>query len=345
MVKVQQGLHKGVGVINSTPSPKTSILAGSYDSRGYIDGIGEEVRFANLFSMRMDHSGNLFFMDYYWHSGNFNLRKMNSFGEVSTLVKGDKTLGVVNGPLKTALLNAPSNIAIDHLGNIYVSESAQRIIQKISPSGIVSTFAGMANVSDSIDGQDTDARFLYPKDMECDRAGNLYVIDSDNSIRKITPAGMVTTLDIYDPTTGKKAALDYLEGIAIDSNDNIYITSRGTLILKITPDGDLITLAGSLYTEESIDGTGQGASFTEIRGIAINDSDEIYINDNNSLRKVSVTGVVKTIVGGDGMLISKQPIYNTRLYGYFSNFTFDNSGNLVIFDELSVIKKIDKSLL
>ena len=130
-------------------------------------------------------------------------------------------------------------MAIDNAGNIYVADTFNFTIRRITPAGVVSTFAGMAGVQGNADGAGAAASFFSPVSIVTDSAGNLYVLDN-STIRKITPDAVVTTI------VGASAGIGSEQGIAIDSTDNLYVADTyNDSIRKITPAGVVSTLAGT----------------------------------------------------------------------------------------------------
>src|SRR5439155_685875 len=146
----------------------------------------------------------------------------------------------------------PEGVAADAGGNVYVADSGNSTIRKITPAGVVTTLTGLAGKPGSDDGAGSAARFAYPVGVAADAAGNVYVADSDNhTIRKITPAGGVTTLAGLAASpggadgTGSAARFYYPGGVAADAAGNVYVADTDNYtIRKITPGGVVTTLAG-----------------------------------------------------------------------------------------------------
>ena len=123
---------------------------------------------------------------------NNTIRKITPAGVVSTLAGLAGNFGSADGTGSDARFYDPSSVAVDSAGNVYVADSGNDTIRKITPSGVVSTLAGLAGSSGSVDGTGSDARFSSPRGVAVDSAGSVYVADLGNhTIRKITPAGVV----------------------------------------------------------------------------------------------------------------------------------------------------------
>src|SRR6266567_291130 len=173
-----------------------------------------------------------------------------------------------NGTGSQAIFNYPGSTAVDGAGNVYVADTYNYTVRKITPAGVVTTLAGLADNDGSTDGTGSDARFSYLFGIAVDNAGNVYVTDSSNTIRKITSAGVVTTLagtpGVYGSADGTGSAAQFWQpwGIAVDSAGNLYVADQGnSTIRKITPAGVVTTLAGTAGIAGSTDGTGGAARF------------------------------------------------------------------------------------
>ena len=167
-------------------------MAGLAAHRGSNDGVGSAARFSNPESVAVDSVGNIYVADTY----NFTIRKVTNDGTVSTLAgKADPNPGHSDGTGSAARFNYPQGVAVDSSSNVYVADYQNCTIRKITPAGVVSTFAGLATQNGYADGTGSAARFAFPAGVAVDSIGNVYVADDSNSlIRKITPAAVVSTL-------------------------------------------------------------------------------------------------------------------------------------------------------
>ena len=201
----------------------------------------------------------------------------------------------------------PQGVATDSTGNVYVADTFNCAIRKITPAGVVSTLAGTAGTCGSVDGPGSAASFNYPQGIAADNTGNTYVADSTNcTIRKITSAGVVSTLAGTAgacgsaDATGAAARFNYPVGVAIDSAGNVDVAdTNNCTIRQITPAGVVSTLAGAAGVAGSADGMASSARFSGPTGIAIDGTDNLYVADlgNNTIRKITPAGVVTTVVG------------------------------------------------
>ena len=160
------------------PNGTISTLAGS-NNGGFADGIGTDAKFENLTSLTMDASGIIYGTD----RQNHRIRKIAPNGVVSTLA--GSTIGFEDGIGTSAQFSSPTGITIDPEGNLFVVDTSNHSIRKITPEGLVSTLAG--STQGFFDGEGTVAQFNKPRAITIDSDGNLYITDTNNaSIRKIT---------------------------------------------------------------------------------------------------------------------------------------------------------------
>jgi len=258
-----------------SPGGVVSTLAGSGAS-AFANGIGAGASFDTPSGVSFDTSGNVYVAD----STNNCIRKISPGGVVSTLA-GSGTGAFANGIGAGASFYLPFGVAVDTSGNVYVADSANSRIRKISPGGVVSTLAG-SGTGTFADGIGTGATFHTPFGVALDTSGNCYVADwGHNRIRKISPGGVVTTL----------ASFKYPSRVTVDSSGNVYVAdSANNRIRKISSGGDVSTLAGS-GAGTFADGSGAVASFNGPRGMALDTSGNLYVADsaNHRIRKLSFT--------------------------------------------------------
>jgi serine/threonine protein kinase len=202
------------------------------------------------------------------------------------------------------LFQVPWGVAVDGAANVYVADSEAGTISKISPAGQVTILAGRAGVRGPGNGLGANARFIIPRGVALDQAGNLYVTDA-YTIRKVTPAGEVTTLagkPGYPATPdgpGSEARFSWPSAVAVDGAGDILVGDRYA-IRKIAPAGQVTTLAGSANRAGSIDGTGSNARFSDNeKGIAVDGGGNIYVADtlNHMIRRITPAGAVTRFAG------------------------------------------------
>jgi M6 family metalloprotease-like protein len=275
-----------------TAAGVVTTLAGLAGSSGSANGTGSNARFYNPTGITVDSAGNLYVAEF----GNHTIRKITPSGVVSTLAGLAGSSGSTDGTGSNARFTQPEGITVASDGTIFVADTFNYTIRKITPSGVVTTLAGLAGASGSADGTGSTARFYAPRAIVIDSAGMLYVADSwNNTIRKVTQAGVVTTLagqaGTLGSTDGKGSAalFNCPNALAVDSNGLIYVAdSWNHTIRKITQDGTVSTLAGTAGVSGSTDGSPSQALFYAPSGITAKTGDLIYISDlyNHTIRKM-----------------------------------------------------------
>lgn len=274
-----------------TPAGVVSTLAGS-GIMGKFDGAGNTAQFDGPAGIAVDAQGLVYVAD----TNNDLIRVITPAGVVSTLT-GRAGQGLQDGPVASAKFSYPNHLAFDSQGNLYVSDSRNNRIRKITPQGMVSTLAGgeagVPAPTGYADGPAGSARFAGPEGIALDRQGNVYVADvNNNRIRKVTPAGVVSTVagsgakDFADGI-GTQAKLSYPVGVAVDANGVLYVTDYGNGCLRrIDTDGQVTVAVGSNKGFGNADGTGPAAQFFSPQGLAISTSgQELYVTDGPRIRK------------------------------------------------------------
>jgi len=287
---VNAGKSVGNSNYNTISSDVTvSTFAGSGTS-GSANGTGTEASFnhpSNLTWGKGSQSGNLLVADIW----NYKIRSITSSGVVSDAI----LLGS----------DAPTDMAYDSNGNLFIVGYNEHKIYKLKPTDSDPTIFAGSGTYGSADGTGTEASFYYPWAIEIDSNDNLFVSDHANHlIRKITPGGVVTTFAGSGSAgsadgTGTAASFNTPTGLSFDSSGNLFVADwLGHNIRKITPSGVVTTFAGS-GSMGPADGTGTAASFYRPLGIAIDNGNNLYIGDsyNNKIRKITSAGVVTTLAG------------------------------------------------
>ncbi len=314
-------------IIKIAPGGMVITLAGKEGEFGLSNGTGSAARFSNITGLAVDASGNVCAADYQ----NSMIRLVTSGGGVSTLA---------GGPFYPSF--GPVNLGVDPFGDVFMPDSNNTIL-KITPAGSVSTFAGIPNQSGSADGPGVQALFGYPAATAVDGVGNVYVTDQLNAtVRKITPSGQVTTLA---GMAGQKGSQDGLgsaarfnapTGIAVDGQGDVYVTDGGASIRKLTPAGNVTTLAGAAGQFGFTDGAGASARFNHVYGIAVDASGTVFVADgwNAAVRKITPDGVVTTLPFLAGWLGSAGAATAGPLLFSPTGIALDGSGNVYVSDFL-----------
>ena len=298
---------------------KVTTLAGAASNAGAINGRGAAARFNNagffgsnqpLYvansgvagtsgvayagGIAVDVAGNAFVAD----TGNNIIRKITVDGTVSTFVGVAGVSGALDGAVATATFASPSGVALDAAGNVYVADSGNHKIRRISPAGVVSTIAG----SDWENPRNSGGFFPVPIStgslpvaLAVDAAGNIYVADPGVGVlRKVAPSGVMTKFNFESGVLPR--------AVATDAQGNVYATA-GCAIVKITTDGATSALAGAQTLCGAGDGVGAAARFKDPSGLTLDSAGNIYVADsgNHTIRKVTPAGVVTTLAGRAGI--------------------------------------------
>jgi hypothetical protein len=284
-----------------TPTGKVTTLAGLAGVSGSVDAPGTDARFNQPGGVAVDTVGNVYVGD----SGNHTIRMITPGGVVSTLAGSTGVSGSTDATGTNAQFFLPQGVAVDSTGNVYVADYGNHTIRIITPGGPVSTLAGSAGVSGSLDASGTSARFYQPEGVAVDGTGNVYVADTANgTIRKIASSGATTTLaglaGSYGSANGAGTNAQFYEpvAVAVDKAGNVYVADYANhTIRKVTTSGVVNTLAGTAGSYGNADGTNSSARFWGPEGVAVDSLGRVYVADtgNGTIRRIGSTGATTTI--------------------------------------------------
>ncbi|HVK47804.1 MAG TPA: BACON domain-containing carbohydrate-binding protein [Pseudobacter sp.] len=255
---------------------------------GMDDGAATVATFGSPQSMAIDANDNIFVVDY----SNACIRKITPGGTVSRIAGHNTRFGTVDGDISVASFQNPEGIAVDKNGVIYVSEYYAAKIRKIE-GNTVSTFAG-SGVSGDQDGTGTAAQFNIPQGLRLDADGNILLAATyNNKIKKITPAGVVTTvagsLDGFVDGASAQAKFWFPRGIGTDSKGNIAVADRGNFSIRyISKKGWVSTLGGINTDAGFVDGTGSASRFCLPENVNIAPNGDVWVVDGceGKIRKI-----------------------------------------------------------
>jgi hypothetical protein len=320
-----------------TAAGVVTTLAGAAGMTGSADGTGAAARFFHPSGMAIDSAGNLYVAE-----RNHTIRKITAAGDVTTLAGAAGMVGSADGTGAAARFNNPTGVAIDGMGNLYVADTFNHTIRKVTGEGVVTTLAGTAGAIGSADGTGAAARFSFPAWVAVDSNGTVYAADSGNfTIRKLTGEGVVTTLagtagmSGTADGTGPAARFDFPFSVAVDSAGNVYVADAFMdTIRKVTADGVVTTLAGTPNMMGSADGTGAAARFRLPAAVAVDSTDTLYVADgaNATIRKVNADAVVTTLAGAAGVTGSADGMGIAARFNNPTAVGVDGAGNVYVSD-------------
>lgn len=276
------------------PDGTVTTIAGT-GAAGYADGTALNAKFNRPWGILTDGADNVYVAD----KDNQVIRKISPEGIVTTLAGTVNSSGRTDGPATSSKFFSPENMVFDANGNMYVADTDNNLIRKITPAGEVSTFAGSGTAGKD-DGEGTAATFNKPIGLVINRlTGDLYVADyASHLIRKITPNGHVSTFAGSGTPgdangMGQSAKFDRPYGLTIDNLGNLYLSDANDVIRKITPAGNVYTIAGSLrLVPGSNDGLAFKAGFYTPIGLTFDNNSNLYVADENNhkIRKITLGG-------------------------------------------------------
>jgi streptogramin lyase len=341
-------------ILTVTPVPSQFIpiatLAGMAGTSGSVDGLSTNALFGNPHGIAIDNHTNIFIAD----RNNHVIRKMYSSGaawSVTTIAGSAGNYGTNDGSGTNARFNGPYGVSVDNSGNVFVADTGNHAIRKLTPSGtnwMVSTIAGLAGSSGSANG--SNAGFKFPMGISMDNSGNIYVADEGNhDIRKLTPIGTNWTVSTiagstnsgFNDGTNSSAQFGQPFGITVNNNGTVFVADQYyNTIRQLTPSGAnwvVTTIAGLGGSSGSADGTGSGVRFYNPTGIAAGADGNLYVADygNNTVRRMTLSGtnwIVATVAGLPGSSGSIDGVGSSVRFNGPFGIAVDNNTNVYVSD-------------
>jgi sugar lactone lactonase YvrE len=305
------------------PVGVVTTLAGQAGISGHSDG-SSSATFNHPAGVAVDSAGNVYVAD----TDNNEIRKVTMAGVVSTVAGQAGVNGSSDGTGTAASFNGPSGIVADAAGNLYVADTLNHTIRRVTSAGVVTTIAGGAGTSGFVDATGSAAKFHGPQGLALDASGNLFVADTNNNaIRKIVIATRVVTTvagqaGIAGSTDGavSQAQFHYPSGVAVDTSGNLYVADTDNHTLRvIAPWGVVSTLAGLAGSSGSADGVGTAVRFNFPTGVAMDSFGNVGIADtnNNTIRLAFLRAIPE---------ITQQPQSQSVTAGENATFTVTATG-------------------
>ena len=321
-------------VVREVVATRMSTVAGTALGVGYAGdaGLATKAHLNTPCGIALDGAGNLFIAD----QGNNVIRRVDAITQIITTVAGGGTVpsgtdGLGDGgPATRALLNGPSDVAVDAAGNLFISDSMHGLIRKVDATGVITVYAG-GGTSSGTDGLGDggpakQASLRYPLGIGLDAAGNLFIADSENGkVRRVdATSGNITALAVSFTTPS---------AVRVDPAENVYVAdSAQNVVSQINAAGGIFPIAGTvaaLYTGDG--GPANLATLSSPSSLALDANGNIYISDfaNNAIRKVTVqppallfpTTLVGQVSPSQGLQIMNTGNQNL----VFSGLTFSSS--------------------
>lgn len=250
---------------------------------------------------------------------------------VTTLLEADDA-----APIESKV-NFPNGIALGPAGALYVSDVTSRVL-RVEPTGTLRELAGTASVAGFTDGMGNAARFDLPVGLAVDGSGNILVADAENhSIRKVTPAGLVTTIaglgvPGHLDAVGLAARFSRPTHLVIDARGSIFVSDWGNpRIRRLDPDGTVTTIAGT-GEQGFADGPANQAKFDTPAGLALGPDGSLYVADRENHRIRRIHGGIVTTVAGDGTNGYNDGPAMTAQFGTMNGLVCMRSGDLLVAD-------------
>lgn len=321
-------------------SVQLSSLAGR-PMPGAVDALSDDAQFNCPTGIAVGADGTIFVAD----TQNSTIRKVTPDGNVTTFAGLAGVIGSADGTGTNAQFNAPQGIALDPAGSVYVADTGNSTIRKISPSGEVSTIAGVAGYANVFDGVGGDAQFNHPQALVVDSGGQIYIADTWNyTIRKIAGIATVSTLagragyaGSVDGA-GSRARFSGPAGVAVDDGGNVFVAEFWNhTVRRITPDGNVTTIVGKAGSWGDGDGANDAARFFQPTGIVSAGTGTLFVLDsgNQTLRQITVSDTnwnVSTVAGLSGVAGDVDGFGNFAQMYFAAGLAIDHSGLLYVAD-------------
>ena len=290
--------YKSSIVRKITTDGRVSLLAGQPMKTGYADGNGRNALFNRPHGLAVDKAGTVYVCD----MKNHLIRSISPGGRVGTVAGKAGRSGRADGLKENARFNQPEGIVVSSTGELFVVDTYNFTVRKITRDGLVTTLAGAGGVAGYADGRGSSVRFNKPIGIAIDSRDNLYITDADYDgksagnclIRKIDLQGNVTTLGGVAGKAGhndgplKTARFNRPVGIAVAPDGTLFVAdTEADLVRRIDTNGIVSTIAGQYLVEKAEDGVGAAAAFFDPQSIVVAPNGDIFMTDTLNNRIVA----------------------------------------------------------
>ncbi|MCW5557840.1 MAG: SMP-30/gluconolactonase/LRE family protein, partial [Verrucomicrobiae bacterium] len=319
-----------------SPDGQVTVYAGVIRQPGGEDGPAAVARFRGPRGVAVGPDGSLWVAD----TENNAIRKIGSDGVTVTIA--GLPIGSRDGLGSEARLNRPGGLAVGPDGDLWISDTWNRTVRRATPDGRVITVAGLAGVSGFADGPGAEARFVEPTGIAVSPDGLVYIADTwSHTLRRWTPDGVISTLagtawrSGAEDGLGTEARFNAPRGLALDRDGSVLVADAGNhCIRKVTPAGEVTTVAGLAGVAGSADGPSWEARFQQPENLCVASDGSIYVSDsgNSTLRRIGTDGIVSTVAGVAGSRGHADGPGATARFSYPHGLVLDSEGNLYAAD-------------
>jgi sugar lactone lactonase YvrE len=334
-----------VFVVSLHAQDSVTTLAGQALVSGAANGAGTNALFSDPAAIIADANGNFFLAD----SQNHAIRKVTTNGIVTTFAGQLGISGMADGTGTSAQFNMPSGLAFDGSGNLFVADTGNSTIRKITPAGAVSIFAGIAGSGGFADGAAGSAQFNSPLGIAVATNGDVFVADGGNHCIRRISGGVVSTFagspQIWGSAdgAGTNAQFNGPVGLAFDARGNLFVSdANNDTIRKITTNGGVTTFTGAAGVDGSADGNLSAARFRSPAELVFDRNGNLFVADsfNQTVREISTNGIVSTVSGAAGISSTTDGVNGTgRFYNPYG-MALGADGSLVVADTYNELVRI-----
>jgi sugar lactone lactonase YvrE len=332
----------------------TNVVGDGFPGNYWSDsGKATDSALSSPFGVAVDSSGNLYIADF----GNNRVRKVAVDGSITTIAgNGNPGFAGDGGPATAAQLKTPAGVAVDASGNVYIADSGNNRIRKVSKNGVITTVAGRGDINPPLGdgGSATSAALAGPLAVAVDASGNLYIADTNFLlIRKVSTAGIITTLAGSNYYAPSPINIGLPTGLALDTNGDVFITGFAGLT-ELLANGAFSTVVGNQFGHAASGdgGPASKAALTSPISVALDGTGNVYISGGplsgyapfgvGYVRKITTDGIINTIAGNGvaGYSGDSGPATSASLSPAAAGIAVDAAGTVYIADVFNNVVRV-----